>query len=452
MSEIIDPQLDYQKRIKSKPSYKFTKILPLQNVPSPNTFIDVAGGQQITFQLPVVAMNLAKSELHMTITPLGGTHFNGIFTDCFPVFRQIQLINNQGVELCNLQNVQNYTKVVWKAEIPMKEYLNYDTYADAVGSGRFLRRNNALVSEVGVIATENYARRPSDENASINYTENTYLIVGADTTATPVLDISFPLGMLKNTIFDIDKDLYFNEILTLQLTFGSSSKLGYNFTALADPVTGEEALTTASVTNLYLMLATERNLDVVNELKQIISSGQFNIPVPYVTTVRTPLTSTTQNVALTLTRGHGQRLLKIYHSIFLADETLSSAYFNAQTGATVVNFYTQVNDQRLQDFNVSLNSHDDWLIMQKKLEGSITQNENIYRYNWFWLDDFSGMDSMAEKDSTSKLEVNELKGLDLSTNIYYQFNATTANQANSHYDFVITQKMLSISPAGLVVN
>lgn len=450
MSEIIDPQLDYQKRIKSKPSYKFTKILPLQNVPSGNTFIDVAGGQQITFQLPVVAMNLAKSVLHLTVTPAAGTEpFNGIFSDCFPIFRQIQLLNNQGVELCDLQNVQNYTKVVWKAEIPMKEYLNYDTFAGGVGSGRFLRKNNALGTSV---AAPDYSFRPTNVAANIHYTENTYLIVGASGTATPVLDISIPLGMLKNTVFDIDKDLYFNEILTLQLTFGSSSKLGYNFTALANPVTGATAPTTANVQNIYLMLATERNLDVVNELKSIVSRGQFNIPIPYVTTIRTPLSSTTQNVALTLTRGLGQRLLKIYHSIFGVDETLSEAYYNSQTGTTLVNFYTQVNDQRLQDFNVVLNNHDDWLIMQKKLEGSVTQNENIYRYNWFWLDDFSGMDSGAEKDSTSKLEVNELKGLDLSTNIYYQFNATTADDNYAHYDFVITQKMMSVSPAGLVVN
>lgn len=451
-SEIIDPQLDYKKRTVSRPNYKFTKILPLQNIPaSPNTLINTAGGQVITFQLPVVAMNLAKSMLNFTITPAAGTTFNEVFMDCLPVFQQIQLLNNQGVELCNLIYPQNYTKVIWKAEIPFSEYNNYSIFQSGGSAGRFLRKSNALASNA---TASNYAIRPTsfggDFNGVVNYTENAYLTVSASGSEGPLLNVSLPLGMLKNTVFSLDKDIYFNEIMTLQLTFGPAAKVGFNCADLADPSDTAASMTTVDVTNVSLLLATEKDIILTDILKKMVAASQFNIPIPYVHSIRTPMGATTsQNVALTLTRGHGQRLLKIYHSIFPGTETLNNVYNNSMNTTQLVDFYTQVNDQRLQDFNVRRANSEDWILMQQKLEGSITQTYGIYAYNWFWVDDFTGLDKLAE---ASKLDMNILQGMSLDQNVYYQFNANTSATAFTHYDFVITQKMLSITPQGMFLN
>lgn len=450
MAEIdVSDQLNYKKKLGAAPSYKPTRIFPQQAIAGvPNGMISTAGGSESTFLIPTVGLNWARSILHFDLTPVGGTNYNRVFMDTLNCIQQIQLYNNAGKMLCDLQQVQNYTKVIWKPETKLVDFLNFDTFYGGVGAGRFLKRSNGLTNSA---AAGSSAIRPAPAAAapgtpaSIPYMENCYLETGGNTTATPVLRISLPLSMLYNTIFAIDKDLYFNEILTLRIVWGVAAKVGFNTTAADATNAGQAAITSASISNLYLMLATEQNTFFVNELKaKIASAGGFSIPVPFVYFNKTTTSGTaTQNTQMNINRGHGQRLLKIYHSIFPLAETLNDTYNNSRTAANLVSYYTQVNDQRLQDLNIELGSMMDWELMQKKCEGSLIQNSDIYRYNWYHLDDFSDVKPTSDSSADAVL-----KGLDLNTPITYYFFATCDATQYNHYDFIITQKMLNITAEG----
>jgi len=372
-----------------------------------------------------------------------------MYTDALTCFQQIQFYNRTGTLLCDLQQPQNYTKVIWKTDIPFDQYRNYDTYSGGVlgssGSGRFLKPSNGLISSV---TAGSVAIRPVGGNASLNYLENSYLEVGT-TTNSPSIDISLPLSMIKNSIFDIDKDLYFNEIMILRLVWGAAAKVGFTSASASDPTSSPVSYIACDVQNVYLFLATERNQEIVDELKEEVMSNGLSIPIPFVYSFKTVNSaSTNQSSTLRITRGHGTRLLKIYHSMFTQNETLNTAYQNTQSATTLQNFYTQLDNYRLQDFNVNLALYDDWAVIQRKLEKSITFNSNIYRYNWFWLDDFTGCDeSASETDPTVD---NRIEGIDLTAEKRYDFIGYFAgNVAYNHYDFVVTQKMMGISANGL---
>ena len=449
----IAQQLDYKKIEASNPSYRMTKLLPLQSTPAaPNTLISTSGGTETIIELPVVAMNLNKSILHFTLTPPanGAGTYNWMYLDAMNCFQQVQLYNRTGTLLCDLQQPQNYTKVVWKADIPYDQFRNFDTFSNNTGSGRFLRPTNAANGSTtqGFVAV-----RPDGTSTSMNYIENSYLEVAAANTAGPVLDFSFPLAMIKNSIFDVDKDIFFNEIMILRLVWGPSSKVGYYSNSATNPNSSPIAFNSGcDVQNIYLFLATERNQEIIGELKEEVSMSGFSIPIPFIYSFKTVNSSSTnQSSTLRITRGHGARLLKVYHSLFNPNESSYTAYANTTiNGSTTYlqNFYTQIDNYRLQDFNVDLALNTDWAILQRKLEGSITFNSNIYRFNWFWVDDFTSAGPTAdESDPTAD---NRLEGIDLDAEKRYDFIAyMNSPTAFNHYDFVITQKMLAISNAGM---
>lgn len=456
MSVEIAPQLDLKKVELSHPDYKLTKLSPQQAIPTaPNTIISTAGGNESTFLLFPGAMNLSKSVLHFTITPVaaGGTDVNYLYMDALTCFRQIQLYDQQSTLLCDIQDIAPYTKVVWMSETPKDEFDNYDTAYGGVGSGRFLRKSNGnAAAAVADEAIGTYTRRPTgdDVQASISYDEKAYIIYGGANTATPILDVSIPLSALYNTIFSVDKDMYFPQSLTLRLVWNSAGNVGFSSDAVHAPLTGAAALVSADVQNLALYVCQEKNQMIVNQLKEKVMTSGLSFPIPYVYSYRTLSAQTAQQgSSIKLSAGNGQKLLKIYHTILPSAPAAYAVYNNSRTSTTLVNYYSQINGDRLTQFNVALASHEDWLLIQEKLQGSITLNENIYRYNWFWCDDFTGQEKLAIK---KPLDDNEIKGLPLTEGeVRYDFVAQCDATVYMHMDFAITQKMLNITAQGIII-
>jgi len=113
--------------------------------------------------------------------------------------------------------VANLTKVVWKAAIPFNEYIGYDKFWNNRGNGRYLRTSNSLSTSITCTEDAPFAGRYDGTPSEINYLETKYLEPGAINTNDPIFNISLPLGMLKDSIFAIDKDLFFGEVITLKI-------------------------------------------------------------------------------------------------------------------------------------------------------------------------------------------------------------------------------------------
>src|SRR5207253_1721804 len=69
--------------------------------------------------------------------------------------------------------------------------------------------------------------------ASVNYLEPAYFNVGA-LGAAVTYQVQLDLGLLKGTLFEMDKSLYFGQQLFIKLFFGPLSKICYISTSNAN--------------------------------------------------------------------------------------------------------------------------------------------------------------------------------------------------------------------------
>lgn len=464
MSQIAS-QLDYKKEQYIHPSYRMTKVLPLSG--STSVPVTTGGGQETIFEIPVNAVNFARSYITFQVNIPGiaaANTYNMAFMDVFPYFKQVQLCTRSGIYICSLDEAANYTKVVFNAETPLSEFLNSgiittldgafgaaNTNAGVRGSGNHFQRNNSINTALKA-SRINLGAFATVGAADVSYTEPQYVLesTGANATSSMNLNVSALLNIFKNTILSEDKDIYFGEIIILRIVWSPSVKIAYsNVDAGNVDVSLNPAALAASVAinNLNLYVAIEKNPEILNQLRTQIASDGYSLLIPYVYSYKNSLLGTSQNVSLRFNRGHGIKLIKIYHALFHGTEQSSTAYdHNNINGAKCTVFYTMLNNERLQEFDVATTNLDDWNLLKDCLKGSVLQTSNMYQYNWFYRDRFDGL-CLKEGEKISNLDT----GLDLSIEQKWDIYCTTVSAAYNHYDFAVTQKMLTITASGITV-
>lgn len=501
-------QLDFSKTDYISASYRLNKLTPRDG--SIDITVSTAGGQESNFDLISRPFNLARSILSFTYAPTAkAANYNKCFMDCLAPIRQIQLLTRGGVYLCDINEVGNITKMIWKPETSMADFLALENHDNGSGAGSMLQKCNAsttfqpvsdakrlaaletaltasalagtsqaniqdgidvakaqvqaaLQAWMGQPATN--ARRHDDaliaaetgasKFVNVAYNEAKYFSGGAVNTAEPSINVKINLGMLYNTIFALDKTIMFPEILTLRIVWQQTPKIFYyNNDALSTGGgTVAAADTDVKISNLNLFLAVETNPDVIQSIQQKIMSPEgmsFNIDYSYLykNTVGTP--SSSQNVIIRFDRGHGRRIKKIYHSVFNTEESKNTAYDNSNLlGSKVQTFYTTMDGARLQEFNVDCQTGklEDYMYLKPKLEGGVLMNSNVYQYNWVWCDSFDNTRPLWSKDQ------NEISGLSLDTERRWEFIATTATIAANHYTFVVTQQEVNVKNGTITRN
>lgn len=498
-SSSLSQQLDYKKVNYVHPTYKYNRVLPLSG--SQNSIITTAGGNEVLMEFPISAINLSRSILKFTLTPAAGGQnaalvnlYNWIYLDTLSPIRQIQLYTRSGIYLCDLNEVANYTKLVWKTDIKFDEFICNTVQING--------RNSEIISKINEVAGAN--QRPQDSSAvESSFTENKYALqqTGGANTVGPIVTFEIPLKRLYNTIFSVDKDIYFGEIIIFRFVFNQSSRICWKSVTNNNPTGGAPAANyntqataydgNITVSGIELLLRTETNQEIVNQLRtQVLSSG-LNILIPYVYTYKNSLVGGTQTVSIRMNRGNGITLKKIYHSVFNSNETVNqqttgaanfagraTAYDNdnrpyiSATGdgavarSKVLSFYTMLDNNRLQEFDLNTVTFDDYKINKNMFRGTAIQGMDQYYFNWVWIENWSGTEELHNHEDTNKLT-----GLDLSRERKWDFYATAMQQqlavadnnasvfsaintnggSYNHYTFAVTQKNLSVSPQGITV-
>ncbi len=445
MSE-IKSELDYKKVDVSYPEYRISKILPQNG--SQLVTITGGGGQASVFEIPANVFNLAQSKLSFTMTPAsaGAGVANWLPKDTLSMIQAVQLYTRAGVYLCDLQYANTYSNLVTPIETKLEDFLEYPlggTTAVESQVSRGLRRSNALGSSSTKTVASPCALRPDATSARVNYTEKQYCEPGTLATADPALSFQIPLDQFKQSILACNKDLYVGESLILRITWSAVNRIGFTSTDVTDPSAGAAALANdVAISNLALFLAVEQNQAIKSGLMSKVSSG-FSMMIPYIHGYKTNLNGANQNVSLRFNRGHGQRLLKVVHSLYNNTETTNTCYdHDNKADAKVSSYYTSLNNNRNQEFNVDTSAFEDYLLQEKHLKGSVIQDCEMYQYNWFHMDNWSPMGSDPFNDKV---------GLSLDVEQKWDMIATTANAQHNHYSFAICQRELSVSPAGIMV-
>ena len=464
--ETFTKQLEYKQKILSSPYYKYQK-LPPQSAAAVQ--ITTTGGNDSVFELPPKVFNLARSFVTFILNPPAGTNVNFMHLGAITPFQQVQVISKTtGKLLMDLSQFQNFTKVIFQSAISQEEFLNQDLAYNNRGIVTFLRSCNSPnitittaappVTNASFITPGSYGLRVIDSSPVFEYyNEQSYSEVGTAATADPIFYCKIPLGLIKESILEVDKDLFFNDVIQIRFVWGTLNKVGFNG-VLATPSTVN---TTAAfsgpinVINLNMYLAVEENQELAKQIKETVMTKGIAVQIPYPTAVRNTITNNSQhNITLLMNQTHGSRLMKIYHCMLENDgannptEQLNLAYnFNLSGNAIAAGsyFYCMLDSERIENYNINVTNYEDWLFIQDKIKNSITYCSGIYRYNWFWIEDFSTVNA-----NSSENEDSDIRGLEMGNGhrFDFQYNAGGGVISAIHYDYIIGQKTLTLTANG----
>jgi hypothetical protein len=436
---VISKSLDYKVQASSAPKYKMSLLVPQSG--SQSVTITPTATSETLIELPAgKAFNLSDSVLYFNLTyPASGAgNFNWQPVDFCPAINRIQLYTRGGINLCDITNLHKYLNLVQKVETKNEKFLNRSLI-------NFLYPNNVLTNAVPAI------RPVGNASSSKSYVEPAYAIVSVDGAGAPTANVASPaqlyqlnLADIQNSIFSIDKDLYFNEVLVLRIEWASGQSYAWYSTNGAQPDTGDVAIVgNITISRLSLFLAVEQDEVITQSLRNKVNSDGLSVLIPYVYQFKNTIaTSTSQNISLRFNSAHGLSLCKVYTAPYNAVETISTAFDHANAnGAKVSSYYTMIDNSRLTEFDLTCTDAEprDYMFMKDTIRGTPIEDFNVFRYNWLHIDDFC-------KDNQVSDDPNVLSGLLLTRQeVKWDLQATTANATFNWYTFAVCKRMLKIT-------
>jgi hypothetical protein len=465
-SVVTSEEINYQQKLFSHPSYRF-------EVQYPNTFgqtIALTTSQTpVTINVPPQVFNLSQSYINYTVTlpAAGAGNYTWICQQALAEISHIQFYAGSNMWIVDVDNLQNYLDIVLKKELELQDFLGLDPLNGTSPSNSLCNNIPALRnSNTGSTNVNNGPTNPS----AVNYTEPAYFAVSGPNTAV-VYDVQIPLRFIKNTAFSIDKNLYFGQTTYFKVYFGSISKVCYVSTSNNNPSAGTKTAYTgaATISAFNLMLAVETNQDLrTMTINKVASSGQSYM-IPYVQAFKNSNSGTSQNISIQLDQGNGKTLMKVYHAPYNNQEQFDTMYdhsnndtvagvFNSGVNQKVLQYYTQLNGQRIQNITIDCTStgpYLDYMSMRRQLRGSIIQNLNVFQYNWFHCDDWCNFGSKYDQENKGEL----LSGIPLTVApltwsfVGVSLRAAGGVTANSFqwYTWFVFLKKLSMSPGTVTV-
>jgi hypothetical protein len=458
--------MNFQQKMYSHPTYVY-------NPQYPNTFgqaIYITAGQTpSTINIPPEVIYLSKSYLVYQVVipaPTAGS-YTWTYADTITEISHIQFYAGSNQWIADIDNLQNYIKIVAKKETSFNEFMTLDPLNRLYASNSLANAVPALRNSTAAVANPSFS----------NYTEPAYFNVGSVSNSTNaaqailpangavIYNVQFPLSLIKNSIFSMDKALYLGQVSYLKLYFGPISKVCYISTGNAQPSANGPTAWAANATagannqitinNLQLLLAIENNPDFRQQMINQVASGGQSLIIPYVQSYKNSNLGAVQNISIQMDAGNGRSLVKMIHSVFNSAEQYDTAYDcnNCATGPLtqkVNQFYTQINGKRNQNITMDCTSaggvFTDYMQMKRQLKGSVLNSLSAYQYNWHFCDDFSEFGADYDQNNNGEL----ISGIPMGplplTWTFVGVSMAAVNNNFQHYDWAVFTKKLTMTP------
>jgi hypothetical protein len=424
-------KINYQIKNKLYPAYKDLRIAPLSGAAT-----SVTDGLTTVYDIPVAHFNLAESRIDFTASPTtsGADKYNLHFADNLAYFKSVELVSLSGVRLAYVDDCAAFTKCVWKPQTPLDQMITYgsNSTTNDIYEG--------LHSYVGIGGNA----RADGVALDKPYIENAYFI---PLLAAATVNVSVNLSRLFNSFFALDKTVFLGE--TVQLRFTSNAALDVIPCFGTSATNYSAANTTAfagtiAISAPYLYLAVEQNQNIINDLNSKFNSEQgISYLTDYVHSIKLPVVASSNSLQIKLNRTHGQTLKRVYTC--LRDTVSKDARWDfRKPGLTSLS--SSLQDMRLQDYEMSGVTKQDYKQLKRLLKNSCIMSENIHAYNWFYVDSFTDPIPLCESDNGN----NEIEGINLEVEQKYSINFTS-DDARTAYIFPITQKLVKASKSGLQI-
>ena len=195
-----------------------------------------ASQTEAKFRIPAGTYNFSKSFLRYAWEPENASSAGGDPThyaqwskeDVIPIFSIRLATQEGGIVMTELIYADQYVKRVQKAETTLSKFLTQNQLDPFYPCDEL-----ATANLVGV----------GTQAGSRNYLETKYSEVSAVDTKLPVVDKLIYLNTFKNTLFDLDKTVYYPEPMELSIMFQSRDHWYHEATSIANASTGARAAT-----------------------------------------------------------------------------------------------------------------------------------------------------------------------------------------------------------------
>ncbi len=447
---LISPQVDFRKW-KTAPSVYRNTILYPDNGNSATYAFGPGSTQTITFTLPTAnnVVNLSKMVLQYQLDiPSAGadTHHWLFHNPGVNIIRDLSLVTQKNHALADVLDTQFYLKMVRPLQTTFGALQTTDPKQG-------LEPNDDTVGTTGdtiLMATPAVATVPLSEYRA--YSEMRYISSSGAATATSKF-YQFPLGCLKDTIFGLDRSLYFGENLTLRLTVGSGSRVAFTGAVGALPTSAPGTIVqNVTVSSVQMYVPIESSDEVINAVKGAYMSGGITCLMPFLRTgtASTSTASTRQNYMQNFTVSDGRYLQRIYHGVFGAEEKNTIYDHNNRASAKYSSYSWQINGKRQTEYDIlcGTNYQDYQHALQYGKGSAGCQTAEIFQKNAVIVADYTNAKTAGEEKGPVAPE-NIAAGLDLSAGVKFDISFTATAAVHVHRMFAVCQRMLQISPSGV---
>ena len=466
MSVRRSQEINYQQPSAAHGAYRMSRVLPLG---SQSATLSASSTTETLIEIPAKPMNLSKSAIEFTMvcdesataSAVGRLHSYGL-----TMIERASLYTRNGVYLADLNNCPEFTRTLNPYLTKMADFLEHDSSRGATGVAAALNAKNGdkgfnnFRSNVAVpTATPGVSSAPNGtrigasgaaEAPSIGSTEPTYFVQGAardgSESGRMAVNFSVPLNAFHHSIMSQNKDVFLNQAVVLRIHWAPTNKIGFVSTSATDLATGAASLDGAvTISGIRVALAVETNEHIVVPLVEKVRSTGMKILTPYAYSYlfSTP-TGTSHNTQLRLNRGHGQRLLTVYQSVFNATSTGRLAFdCNNVASAKVLGHQSQLDNVNLQDSIPIAEEGDDYILVRDLIKGSVCQDNNMYKANRCQIDTWRAGETC---DYVERDDVQD--GINLDSERIHSCKFTTASGSYRIYTFAICQRELSIQSNG----
>lgn len=497
----MTPQLNFSVSDNMVPRYRYAKI-PLNNLSSGQVPFNSTSQTLVEIKIPAsTCFNLSKSFLTYQFTipsgPIGS--YVAVHESGFD-FQQVFFGSGSGLGIVDMTYANRYKKAIQDLRNTFEtDFLGgfQDQITQFYPSRQAGQTNVYPQSLDGLTAGVN-------NSSPINYTDTQQLVFSslpsaAANTATDATALQvtrqIPLSVLKDTFFDMDKDVVFGSDMYLRLFTAALQQMCFYTPNRANPHIGATVYGAAgniNAINMYLQLAIEENIDIRNSLLMSLAKGSIKMNIPYTYCYRFSSTTATANLSLTLTKNYGKSLNRVLFVPFNGNEFSNYSYDHSNmNGVKVSQLQTTLNGRPLQDsiiqcYNPNLAASTltpnifpqsttfggvtdfagDWRQIREFAKGSCIQSYPHFQANWVFQDSWGLPPLIDEKVSGRPWYQND-EGLSLidSGDLVYSIQAScpavglaTSNINNTTaqglvlYLFCSFNRTLTIQSDGIVLS
>lgn len=463
--ESVANELDYKQVNISRPTYILSQITQ-QSGAGNDIIVTTSGGQESIFEIPTKVINLSRSiltfdsssQIQAPTTEFMWAHVNGITH-----IQQLQLYNRNGLFLADITDVNKYTNMVMRYETHKEEPRNWDmpvgnkAHADLAAEGPdggYLQGLRAVAFGAGLPQRHT----GGTTQGTTAYNEPAYMLPGVISTlgtnaayqSSPSFHYAINLGKIYNSIFSVDKDLYFGDTVYLRIIWAPSTKTYFSKAHATDPVGGVATTRSLLIKKLKLYLCIEQNQVIVDSIVSRVNSPEtLTVQIPFIYSNKLTLNGTSQTVSVRYSSANGQLLKKIFIAPYNIVETGVVAYDHSNLASVrVTEYYTMMNNVRRQQFNYRSADGTDYFDKRHLFEGSCINNSDEFYYNFVHIEDFT---NQKFADRYTKDDSNQRDGLVIGNEMKFDFVANTPAIDNAWYVYAVTLKTLSVGSAGISI-